>query len=79
MNHPCPVCGGVSVPTDRPDFYLLTLGLTVHNRRCAGCRHRFQTARGMTADERDRARAGRSAKTEAPDLAPPCSDVWDFL
>ena len=76
---PCPVCGGPSEPASRPDFPLLAFGLIVTNRRCARCGHRFQAARGMTADERDRARAGRFAKTEAPDPAPPFSDGWDFL
>lgn len=78
---PCPVCGGPSEPARRPDFHLLRFGLTVHSRRCTNCGHHFQRARGMTADERDRARAGRFARTEAPargDWLPEQADWWDF-
>lgn len=79
---PCPVCGGPSVSsTDRIDFYLLPFGLAVHNRRCVKCRHRFQTATQMTCEERERAKAGRFAKTEAPargDWLPEQADWWHF-
>ena len=78
---PCPVCGGPSEPARRPDFYLLRFGLTVHSRRCTNCDHLYQVATQMTCEERERAKAGRFAKTEAPARSgwlPEQADWWYF-